>query len=195
MSAPTTVTLRPEREGDHAAIRALLLCAFPTSAEADLVEELRAEEAHVPELCLVAERDSKLAGMLFTTVATLEEAGPEVGAVVLGGGVGIAAPLLVLGPMAVEPSLQREGIGGALTGELLRLAPVAAPHVPLISVLGHAEYYPRFGFNPAAPLGVRAPFTVPDEAWMAFRLPAYPPPGERGPTGVVRYADAFAEVT
>jgi putative acetyltransferase len=195
MSASTTAALRPERDDDHAAIRALLLRAFPTPAEADLVEALRAEEAHVPELCLVAERDGAIVGMLFTTVATLEEAGPEVGAVVLGGGVGIAVPLLVLGPMAVDPSVQHEGIGAALIGELLRRAPSAAPHVPLISVLGHAEYYPRFGFEPAAALGVRAPFTVPDEAWMAFRLPAYPPPGERRPTGVVRYADAFAAVT
>jgi putative acetyltransferase len=187
-----SVALRPERSDDLAAIRELLLRAFDTPAEADLVEALRAEEAQVPELCLVAERDGAIAGHLFTTVATLERQGPPVGATVLGGGVGGSVPLLVLAPMAVEPALQRSGIGGALIGELLRRAPAAAPHVPLISVLGHPEYYPRFGFEPALALGVRAPFTVPDEAWMVHRLPAYPPPGEPRPEGVVRYADAFA---
>jgi len=190
-----SVALRPERDGDVAAIRALLLAAFPTPAEADLVEALRAEEAHVPELCLVAERDGAVAGMAFTSVATLEEQESQIGLGVAGGGVARTAPLLVLGPMAVAPPFQRAGIGGALVRELLRRAPAAAPQVPLVSVLGHPEYYPRFGFEPARPLGVRPPFDVPDEAWMAFKLPSYPPPGDPQPTGVVRYADAFGAVT
>lgn len=189
-----SVTLRPEREDDFAAIRALLLAAFPTPAEADLVEALRAEEAHVPEACLVAERDGEIAGMAFTTVATLEEPESDLG-FGFGGGIAPSAPLLVLAPMAVLPELQNERIGGALVRELLRRAPAAAPQVPLVSVLGHADYYPRFGFEPARPLGIRPPFDVPDEAWMAFRLPSYPRPEERRPTGVVRYADAFAAVT
>ncbi|MBB4663726.1 GNAT family N-acetyltransferase [Conexibacter arvalis] len=190
-----SVALRPEREADFPAIRAVLLGAFPQPAEADLVEALRAEEAHVPDLCLVAERDGAIVGHLFTTVAALEEPEPRAGSPVAGGGVAVSAPLLVLGPMAVEPDLQRAGIGAALIGELLRRVPAAAPGVPLVSVLGHPGYYPRFGFEPARPLGVRPPFDVPDEAWMAFRLPAYPPPGEPQPTGVVRYADAFSAVT
>ncbi|HST40346.1 MAG TPA: hypothetical protein VLK58_12605, partial [Conexibacter sp.] len=66
---------------------------------------------------------------------------------------------------------------------------------PLVSVLGHPGYYPRFGFERAAPLGVQAPFEVPDDAWMALRLPAYPPPERPRPGGVVEYADAFAQVT
>jgi predicted N-acetyltransferase YhbS len=189
-----SVALRPERDADFPAIRALLLAAFPTPAEADLVEALRAEEAHVPDACLVAERDGAIVGMVFTSVATLEEPETEVGLGVAGGGVARTAPLLVLGPMAVAPELQRAGIGGALVRELLRRAPAAAPQVPLVSVLGHADYYPRFGFEPARPLGIRPPFDVPDEAWMAFKLPSYPRPDEPQPTGVVRYADAFADV-
>jgi putative acetyltransferase len=188
-----SITLRPEGEDDFPAIRALLLAAFPTPAEADLVEALRAEEAHVPDACLVAERDGEVVGMAFTSVATLEEPETSLG-FGFGAGVVPSAPALVLAPMAVLPELQNEGVGGALVRELLRRAPAAAPQFPLVSVLGHADYYPRFGFEPARPLGIRPPFDAPDEAWMAFRLPSWPRPGEPQPTGVLRYADAFADV-
>jgi len=57
--------------------------------------------------------------------------------------------------------------------------------------VGHADYYPRFGFEPAEPLGIRAPFDVPAEVWMAYKLPAYTPEAE----GTVIYPDAFASVT
>jgi putative acetyltransferase len=63
--------------------------------------------------------------------------------------------------------------------------------LPLVVVLGHPAYYPRFGFEPADALGVLAPFEVPVEAWMAYRLPAYGP----GARGTVGYPDAFAAVT
>lgn len=175
-----SLTLRPERPEDHAAARRVHERAFPTAAEADLVDALRADRATVPELCLVAvERGGgKVAGHIVFSRARLD------------GG----APLLVLAPVAVDPDAQRRGIGGALVREALRRAPAAAPGVPLVSVLGHADYYPRFGFEPAAPLGIRAPFEVPDDAWMAFKLPAYPPPDRPAPAGVVVYADAFAAV-
>ena len=58
---------------------------------------------------------------------------------------------------------------------------------PLVSVLGHPEYYPRFGFEPARPLGIDPPFDVPDEAWMARKLPRYTEEAK----GAVRYAQAF----
>jgi putative acetyltransferase len=58
-------------------------------------------------------------------------------------------------------------------------------------VLGHPEYYPRFGFVPAAEYGVLAPWDVPSEAWMVHLLPAYDPAAR----GVVTYAEAFDAVT
>ena len=88
--------------------------------------------------------------------------------------------------MAVLPEHQRSGVGVQLIGESMRRARLT--DFPLVSVLGHPEYYPRFGFEPARPLGIDAPFEVPDEAWMAQRLPRYTPDAR----GTVKYADAFA---
>lgn len=177
-----SITLRPERPAQHAAARRVHERAFPTTAEADLVDALRAEGAVVPELCLVAldgdGRGGAVLGHIVFSRARLDS----------------GTPLLVLAPIAVHPDAQRRGIGRALVREALRRAPAAAPGVPLVSVLGDAAYYPRFGFEPAAPLGIRAPFDVPEDAWMVFRLPAYPADDRPRPEGTVVYADAFAAV-
>jgi len=93
--------------------------------------------------------------------------------------------VLALGPMGVLPDHQRRGFGSALVTEALRRA--AETDFAVVVVVGHPEYYPRFGFEVAAPLGVRAPFEVPPEAWMAYRLPAYEPDAR----GLVTYAAAF----
>jgi putative acetyltransferase len=172
------LTLRPERPADLAAARQVQERAFPTTAEAELVDALRAAGAHVPELCLVALRGEQVVGHVVFSRAALR-ADEDV-------------PLLVLAPVAVDPGVQRAGIGSALIREALRRAPAAAPGVPLVSVLGDPAWYRRFGFERAAPLGVRAPFEVPDEAWQALRLPAYPPPERPRPEGVVVYAAPFS---
>jgi putative acetyltransferase len=140
--------------------------------EARLVEALRESEAHVPELCLVAIRDRSVVGHIAFSRARLE-LGPEV---------------LALAPMAVLPEHQLHGAGSALISAALRRA--AETHFPLIVVVGHADYYPRFGFEPADALGIKAPFDVPPEAWMAYRLPAYTPEAR----GTVVYPDAFGSV-
>src|SRR5688500_19241208 len=67
--------------------------------------------------------------------------------------------VLALAPMAVLPEHQRQGAGSALISDALRRA--AETHFPLVVVVGHAEYYPRFGFEPAGALGITAPFEVP----------------------------------
>ena len=141
--------------------------------EARLVDALRDSEDHVPELCLVAMLDGSVVGHIAFSRARLA-GGPQV---------------LALAPMAVLPRHQRHGAGSALVTEALRRA--AETHFPLVVVVGHADYYPRFGFEPAGELGIRAPFEVPSEAWMAYRLPAYTPEAR----GTVVYPDAFAAVT
>jgi putative acetyltransferase len=164
------LAIRAERSADHDAVRSLLRAAFgPGSVEAELVDALRAAEAQVPELCLVALDNGGLVGHIFFTRALLSS-GDEV---------------LALAPMAVLPGRQREGVGSRLVEESMRLA--SETDFPLVIVLGHPEYYPRFGFEPGAKHGVECPWTVPPEAWMAYRLPAHRP----GARGLVTFPPAF----
>jgi putative acetyltransferase len=131
--------------------------AFGAAAEADLVDALRGSEAWIPELSLVALDGGQVIGHLLFTRAALDN----------------GLPVLVLGPMAVAPERQRAGVGKALTQDGLRRA--AETDFPLVVVVGHPEYYPRFGFEPALGHGLSSPFDVPAEAWMALLLPAYDP--------------------
>lgn len=94
-------------------------------------------------------------------------------------------PLLALAPMAVLPDRQREGIGSELAREGLKRA--RRLDFAAVVVVGHAEYYPRFGFEPARPRGIEAPFAVPDEVWMVHLLPGYDPAAR----GQVVYPPAF----
>lgn len=166
--------IRAERDEDHAAVRHLNESAFgPGSPEAGLVEALRANGAHVAALCLVAVDGDEVIGHIFYSRARLES-GHEV---------------LALAPMAVLPERQRSGVGKALVEASLALA--AQTDYPLVVVLGHPEYYPRFGFEPAAGYGVVCPWEVPAEAWMLLPLPAHRPEAR----GRVTYAAPFDAVT
>ena len=69
--------------------------------------------------------------------------------------------------------------------------PVVGTDHGLVIVVGHPEYYPRFGFTPAAPHGLKAPFPVPDEAFMVFELK---PATLKNAAGTVRYPPPFEEV-
>ncbi len=163
------VKIRPETGRDRAAIRRVNEAAFETATEADLVEALRGTDAWIPELSLVAEDENRVVGHLLITVARLDS-GPEV---------------LALAPMAVEPGRQERGIGSALVRDAL--ARCTETSYPILVVLGHPTYYPRFGFRSAQALGITAPFEVPDEAWMALPLPAY----EAGLQGTLVYPPPF----
>ena len=168
------VTVRPERPEDSDAARVVNDRAFGAdSGEAELVDALRAGGATVPELCLVAVDGDAVVGHILFSRARLSS-GHEV---------------LALAPMAVLPEHQRSGVGSQLAKAALRRA--AATDFPLVVVLGHPEFYPRFGFQPAVDYGIAAPWDVPAEAWTVVPLPAYDP----GARGVVTYADAFGAVT
>ena len=166
------LAIRPERAVDRDAIRRLNQSAFGGPAEADLVDALRGSPDWIPELSLVAADGDELVGHVLFSVVALDS-GPE---------------LLSLGPMAVAPERQREGIGGALVRRGLELA--AGMRYPLVVVLGHPEYYPRFGFAPARGVGIDTPYEAPDEAWMALPL------GDSGEgvRGTVRYPPAWSGV-
>jgi putative acetyltransferase len=81
--------------------------------------------------------------------------------------------LLELAPMSVHPDWQRRGVGSALVQEALRIA--GERREPLVLVLGHPTYYPRFGFRPASEIGIVPPGDVPDDVFMAVALQAYEP--------------------
>ena len=161
--------IRTEAPGDRDAVRALNEAAFEQPDEAALVDALREAGSHVPELCLVAVDGERVVGHIFYSEARLAS----------------GHTVLALAPMAVDPDRQREGIGSRLVEESLERA--RALEHPLAIVLGHPGYYPRFGFEPAAPRGLEFPAEVPDEAWMALRLPRYTDEAR----GSVSYAPPF----
>ncbi|WP_018653564.1 GNAT family N-acetyltransferase [Actinomadura flavalba] len=166
----TVWTTRPETADDVAAVRAVNLAAFPTAEEADLVDALRADTgAWLDGLSMIAlDPGGTVAGHALLTRCHV-------------GG----APALALAPTAVLPSVQRTGAGSAVIRAVLDAARARGEH--LVVVLGHADYYPRFGFSRASRFGIRAPFEAPDEALMALALDdTRPVPG-----GTIAYAAAF----
>jgi putative acetyltransferase len=99
---------------------------------------------------------------------------------------GASRPILALGPISVAPEHQGRGIGG----ELIRATAAAASELgwPVIVLVGHATYYPRFGFESARSIGIEPPEPWSDEVWMALRLPSWTP----GWRGTMHYPPAFA---
>lgn len=167
--------IRAERPGDIATIAQVNRAAFGQPDEAELVDALRRDpDAWLPNLSLVALRGERIVGHLLISRVRLD--GPD------------GADAASLAPMAVLPELQRDGVGSALVRHGLTVA--AGSGERLVVVLGHAGYYPRFGFLPARPLGVHSPYEVDDEHWMAIDLT-----GIGGhPRGTVAYPAAFGSL-
>lgn len=165
------VSLRAETRADWGGIRRVHLEALGRPAEADLVEALRLSPEFLPELSLVAEREGQVIGhALFTRVWIGADANFGVG----------------LAPIAIQPPHQRQGIGGQLIR--LGLAKAATRGFAVVVLIGHPNYYPRFGFLPGARLGLRTLYDVPEDVWMAQLL--RPDPSENL-AGEVRYSPAF----
>ena len=95
---------------------------------------------------------------------------------------------LALAPVAVLPEFQRQGIGSALIREAHRRAADSGYRSAV--VLGHKDYYPRFGYRKAADFGIAFPFGLPQECCMAVELL---PGGLEGVSGTVRYPRPFME--
>lgn len=166
--------LRDETAADIDAIRAVNVAAFAGEAEANLVDALR-EHGRVL-LSLVARRDGRVVGHLLASPASIV-------------GEGRRTPCAALGPMAVAPDMQSRGIGSQLMRRVLDRLRDGGHRI--VVLLGHPDYYPRFGFEPGAPLGIRCPYDAPDEAWLVLGLQ---PGSLDGVAGVVEYAPEFAEV-
>ncbi len=170
------IVIRSEQSDDHAAIAEVNREAFGQENEARLVAALREAEGFDPQLSLVALRDDAVVGhILFSPIDIVRDSGD--------------VPALALAPMAVRPEFQRQGIGSALVRAGLKACSRAGYR--MVVVLGHSDYYPRFGFTPASERGVRAPFEVPDEAFMVLSLVDG---GLDDVAGIVRYPAAFSDV-
>lgn len=150
------VLIRVEQPSDHRVVADLVKAAFCSALEARMIDAIRASPHYVRELSLVATEDDVVVGHVMLSYVTLEPSESEV---------------LQLGPMAVTPARQRQGIGS----KLVRAALAAADErgEPLVLVLGHPDYYPRFGFRPSRELGIEPPDPAFQRAFMAAPLSAH----------------------
>jgi predicted N-acetyltransferase YhbS len=166
--------VRPELPTDAKSVFRLLVEAFGgREDESKMAERVRSSEGFIPELSLIAtEKDgSKIGHALFSKAEVIHE--------------DLRFEVIVLGPIAVEPTQQKRGIGGSLIREgLRRTSEHGYSHVFLI---GHPSYYPKFGFEPARPHGFELKqFEVPNEVFMVKIL------GQNTQIkGELRYPQAF----
>jgi putative acetyltransferase len=169
VAEPIDFTIRSETPADAAAVRCVNEAAFPTSEEADLVDALRAEG--VVLLSLVAERAGEVVGHILFTRMWVDAASGAIDAV-------------ALAPVAVVPAHQRRGVGSRLIRAGLEMLRDRGER--LVILVGHPEYYPRFGFSSAEAGILEHPF--PPDAFMTLELS---PGALDGVRGRVRYARAF----
>lgn len=167
------IEIRPECERDVGAVRALHEKAFETPAEARLVDSLRVRADSL--ISLVAAEQGEVVGHILFSPVTLE-GHPSLN-------------LMGLAPMAVHPDRQRQGIGSALvTAGLERCREL---NVAAVVVLGHPEFYSRFGFVPAGQFGIQCEYEVPADAFMAVELQ---PDALSCCGGLLKYHRAFNEL-
>jgi putative acetyltransferase len=174
-AAPAAI-VRAERPDDAAGVRRVNELAFGSRLEADLVERLRLSCPDV--LSFVADERGALIGHIMFTPVVVESGSRRAS------GMGLA-------PMAVVPDRQRQGIGSALVAKGLEV--LRDRRCPFIVVVGHPEYYPRFGFEPASRFGLSCQWgEVSDAAFMAMVLD---PAAMAGVSGIARYRSEFSSDT
>ncbi len=171
MRGELAIRIRPEEPDDRDRVYEILVAAFGGRAEAELVERLRGRVS--PEISLVAELGGQVVGhVYFSPVQVGEPPRSAVG----------------LAPVAVDPGCQRRGIGSALCQRGLEAC--LDLDEPVVFVLGHADYYPRFGFEPALARGLY----YKSEAFAGSFFVAELSEGAlSGYEGEVRYHAAFDE--
>jgi len=167
------LTIRRETPKDIDSIRYVNEQAFGQKEEAEIIDKLRKRD--VVTLSLVAVQADQIMGhILFSPVSVESEYS--------------SFEAITLAPMAVLPEYQRKGIGSQLVRvgleECRRLG-----H-EIVVVLGHPDYYPRFGFVPASTYGIKCKYDVPDEVFMALELRQGVLSGR---SGVVKYQPEFNE--
>lgn len=174
---PPGVNIFEETPEDSAGVRNVNRLAFNGTYESDVVDRLR---ENCPEiLSLVAKKDAVVVGhVLFSPVNIAQPDGETLT------GMGLA-------PLAVLPEYQGLGIGSSLCTEGLNR--LKADGCPYVIVLGHPDYYPRFGFVKASKHRISSSFAgVPDEAFM---ICVFNPVILQGVQGVAYYRPEFDEAS
>ena len=170
-----SIEVRPEREMDRQTVRVIHQSAFGGLTESRLVDAIR-DGGH-DTLSLVGVEANTVVGHILFSPAWID-------------GDHLRLRGMGLAPLAVHPNAQRRGIGSALVR--LGLDRLDANGCAFVIVLGHAAYYPRFGFEPAARFGIRAPWDgIPDDAFMIRWHPGSLPPSIGG---TARYLPEFDAV-
>jgi len=170
------IIIRKETSADLPAIREVNSKAFDREGEADLVENLRKSAQFISQLSLVAEYNNQVIGHILFSPVVIKNDQQEVKA-------------LALGPMAVLPEFQQKGIGSQLVTTGLDRCRESGYNS--VIVLGHTEFYPRFGFKKADAFDIHPP----EEAWEpAFFAVELAENALTGITGTVIYPPEFNEV-
>lgn len=174
------ITIKQEEPKDFEAVFHLIEKAFETEEKSDhneqfLVERLRTSDAFIPELSMVAEVDNKIVGHILLTKLKIKNGQDEFDS-------------LALAPVSVLPDYQCKGIGGMLIKEVHKKAKELG--YQSVVLLGHKNYYPKFGYKRADNFGIELPFDVPKENCMAIELIEN---GLNGVKGVVEYPKEFIE--
>jgi len=172
------ILIGQEKETDYKAVFNLIKSAFKTLNESDhreqfLVERLRKSNAFIPELSLVAEKNRKIIGYILLTEIKIKNKKNE-------------STSLALAPVSVLPEYQNKGVGGRLIEYAHKIA--KGMKYNSIVLLGHANYYPRFGYQQADKFGIELPFDVPKENCMVIELVEN---GLKHVNGTVEYPKEF----
>ena len=164
--------IRREKNEDFKSIYEINYQAFKQKNESELIESIRGSKNFVPELSLVAEKNGKIVGHLLLSKIKIK--GEKV------------YESLILAPLAVLPELQKQGIGEKLIKEGLKKARELG--FSSVIVVGHKDYYPKFGFEKASKWNIKCSFEVPDEAFMAIELKVR---ALADKSGIVKYPKEF----
>ncbi|GAK12451.1 GNAT family N-acetyltransferase [Geomicrobium sp. JCM 19039] len=175
------IKIRPELNTEYRATEETIQTAFLHEEYSDksehlLVNKIRKSDAFIPELSLVAlNQNEDVIGHILLSKIKIVDGANEVDS-------------LALAPVSVIPKHQKKGIGS----QLIRAAISKANDLGnrSVIVLGHKDYYPKFGFKQARLWNIKAPFDVPDEQFMALEITDH---ALDNVSGVVQYSEAFLD--